>query len=76
MQEIWVQSLDREDPLEEGTATHSRILAWRIPGQRSLVGHSPQGHKESDLMGVTKHTLTQGKLNKQELRWKELIFHR
>ena len=29
--EMWVQSLDREDPLEEGTATHSRILAWRIP---------------------------------------------
>ena len=31
MQETWVQSLDREDPLEEGMATHSRILAWRIP---------------------------------------------
>ena len=31
MQERQVQSLDQEDPLEEGTATHSRILAWRIP---------------------------------------------
>ena len=30
-QEMWVQSLGREDPLEEGTATHSGILAWRIP---------------------------------------------
>ena len=30
MQETWVQSLDWEDPLEEGMATHSRILAWRI----------------------------------------------
>ena len=30
-QEMWVQSLGREDPLEEGMATHSRILAWRIP---------------------------------------------
>ena len=28
---IWIQSLDREDPLEEETATHSSILAWRIP---------------------------------------------
>ena len=28
--EIWVQSLDWEDPLEEGMATHSSILAWRI----------------------------------------------
>ena len=31
MQEIWVQSLGREDPLEEGMATHSSILAWKIP---------------------------------------------
>ena len=29
--EMWVQSLGGEDPLEEGMATHSRILAWRIP---------------------------------------------
>ena len=28
---MWVQSLDREDPLEEVKATHSGILAWRIP---------------------------------------------
>ena len=31
MQETWVQSLGWEDPLEEGMATHSSILAWRIP---------------------------------------------
>ena len=31
MQETWVQSLDCEDPLEKGKATHSSILAWRIP---------------------------------------------
>ena len=31
MQETWVRSLGREDPLEEGMATHSSILAWRIP---------------------------------------------
>ena len=30
MWETWVQSLDLEDPLKEGTATHSRIFAWRI----------------------------------------------
>ena len=33
-QETWVQSLDLEDPLEEGMATHSSILAWRIPMDR------------------------------------------
>ena len=31
MQEMWVQSLGWKDPLEEGKATHSSILAWRIP---------------------------------------------
>ena len=40
-QETWVQSLGWEDPLEKGKAIHLSILAWRIPGQRSLVGCSP-----------------------------------
>ena len=31
IQEMWVQSLGREDPLEKEMATHSSILAWRIP---------------------------------------------
>ena len=31
MRETWVQSLGWEDPLEEGMATHSSFLAWRIP---------------------------------------------
>ena len=31
LQEMWVQSLGQEDPLEEGMATHSSILAWEIP---------------------------------------------
>ena len=31
MQETWVRSLGQEDPLEKGMATHSSILAWRIP---------------------------------------------
>ena len=34
MQEIWVQSLGWEDLLEEGMATHSSIIAWRIPTDR------------------------------------------
>ena len=55
VQETWVQSLDWEDspigkiPLEENMATHSSILAWRTHGQRSLVGYSPWGQKESDI---------------------------
>ena len=34
MWETWVRSLGWEDPLEEGTASHSSILAWRIPMDR------------------------------------------
>ena len=48
MQETWVQSLDWEDPLEKGMATHSSILAWRIPWTESLVGYRPWGRKASD----------------------------
>ena len=40
-------------PLEEGMATHSSILARRIPWKRSLAGHSPWGHKESDMTEAT-----------------------
>ena len=36
VQEIWVQSLGQEDPLEKGVGIHSRILAWRIPGTEDL----------------------------------------
>ena len=39
--EVWFQSLSREDPLDEGIATHISILAWRIQGQRRLVSYSP-----------------------------------
>ena len=34
LRETWVQSLGQEDPLEKGMATHSSILAWRIPMDR------------------------------------------
>ena len=42
MWETWVRLLGWEDPLEEGMATHSSILAWRIPMDRGApVGYSP-----------------------------------
>ena len=47
MRETWVQSLSWEDPLEEGMATHSSILAWRIPMDRG--SYSPWGSKELDM---------------------------
>ena len=48
MQETWVQSLGEEDLLEKEMATHSSILAWKIPWTEELVGYSPWGHKELD----------------------------
>ena len=48
MWETWVWSLDREDPLEKGMATHSSLLAWRIPWTEEPGGCSPWDHKESD----------------------------
>ena len=42
-QEMWVGSLGQEDPLKQETATHSKILAWKIHGQMSLVSYSPWG---------------------------------
>ena len=48
MQETWVQSLGREDPLEKGMATQSSILVREFHGQRSLACYSPWGRKESD----------------------------
>ena len=49
MKETWVQSLDREDPLEKEMATHSGILTWRIPwteepGGLQSTGSQRVGH--------------------------------
>ena len=49
MQKTQVQSLGREDPLEEKMATHSSLLAWEIPRTEELAGYSPWGHKESAM---------------------------
>ena len=43
MQETWVQSLDREDPLEKGMSTHSSIPAWRIPWTEEPGGLQSMG---------------------------------
>ena len=56
VQKTWVPPLGREDPLEKEVATHSSILAGKFHGQRSLVGYSPWGCKESDTTEATEHT--------------------
>ena len=48
--ETQVRSLGQEDPLEEGLATHTSTLAWRIPWTEE------PGRRESDTTEVTRHT--------------------
>ena len=55
MQETQVQSLDREDPLEKGMATHSSFLAWRIPWTEEPGGVS-MGSQELDVKKGLTHT--------------------
>ena len=43
MQETWVRFLGQEDPLEEGVATHSSILAWRVPWTEEPGGLQSMG---------------------------------
>ena len=47
VQETWVQSLGLEDPREEGMATHSSILAWRIPMDRGAWWAAVHGITQS-----------------------------
>ena len=55
MQEIQIQSLGGEDPLEKGMATHSKYSCLELHGQRSLANCSPRGHKESDTTEGLNH---------------------
>ena len=54
VQESQVQSLGQEDPLEMGMATHSSILAWRIPWTGEPAGYSPWSCKE---LGMTEQLI-------------------
>ena len=53
MQKTRVPSLGQEDALEEGLATHSSVLAWRIPGTGEPGELHPWGHKELDMTAAT-----------------------
>ena len=52
MQETWVRSLDQEDPLEKGKATHSSILAWRIPWIVLSMGSQRVDTTAKELHGI------------------------
>ena len=54
MQETWVQSLGQGDPLEEGMASHSNILAWEIPWTEETGGL--QSRRVTEESETTEHT--------------------
>ena len=62
MQETWVQSLGQEDPQEKGMATHSGILAWRIP-----LTEEPGGLQSMGLQRVLDDRAT-NTLNRMRLK--------
>ena len=55
MWETWVQSLGWEDPLEKGKATHSSILAWRIPWTVKFMGSQRVGHEWATFTALCKN---------------------
>ena len=58
VRETWVQSGGWEDPLEEGMATHSSILAWSFPLDRGAWWATAMGLQGVEQNSVTKHTHT------------------
>ena len=77
MQETWAQHVSLEAPLEEGTVTHSSILAWRIPrtegpGGRQSIWLQRTGHDGSDYWGIyRKYSEWNEKITYQN--WKEIF---
>ena len=68
--ESWVQSLGWEDPLEKGKATHSSILAWRIPKDRGAWRATVHGVAESD---TTEQISTNNENDEDSFSYKPLI---
>ena len=66
--ETWVQSLGREDALEEGPATHSSILAWRIPWTVEPGGLQSMGSQRHDW---AKNLPAKEELWVQSLDWED-----
>ena len=71
MQEMWVQSLGREDPLEKEMANHSRILAWRIPRTEepwwATVHRLTKSQTWLKRLNIQMHTLTINKISSRKI---------
>ena len=70
---MWVLSLGQEDPLEEGMATHSSILAWRIPWTEEPGGLQSMG---SQSVRLTHRRVSRGRGGVGEGRQEEVVLAR
>ena len=70
MQETWVRSLGREDPLEKEMATHSSTLAWRTPWTEESGGLQFMGSRKSRTGLVTEQAFTQTAVQMARLNYK------
>ena len=61
--ETWVPSLGQKDPLEKGTATHSSLLAWRIPWTEEPGGLQSMGFAKSPTRLSNKHS------HREKIKW-------
>ena len=72
MQDTWVQSLGWEDPLEKGMATHSSILAWRIPWTEELGGLHSMVSQSWTRLGNFHFTFNNDKMHDESSEtWRE-----
>ena len=63
MQKVQAWSVAKEDPLQEGMATHTSILAWKIPWTEEPGGLQSIGWAESDTMEATEYVYFNGSQN-------------
>ena len=75
MRETWVQSLGWENPLEEGMATHSSILVWRIPMAEEPGGLQSMGLQRVQHDRATKHSKDAQLHQIWKLKYNEIPIH-
>ena len=67
MWETWVGSLGQEDPLEKGMATHSSILAWRIPWREDPGGVQSKRSQSQAQLSIHRHIYREKPGRRREL---------
>ena len=74
-QEMWVRSLGREDPLEEGMAAHSSIFAWETPQTEEPGGLQSMGSPQSDMAECTALTHKGSSGRSQKTIYFKVVLH-